>query len=448
MSNNFFDIGADKSGTSTDGVGFSPEHRISHRSMQEATSLCKHVFDVIAHKLGNHDAHVRQIRDAFLTATNVFIGGPPGEGKSYFLDTVLSHIHGARVFSLEFNTSTTVNDIFGFPDLDGLNQGIWKRNITGTLADCDIGQGEEIFNGDLPVVQAMHRVLKERQYLNGVQVVQVPLHSFLATSNIVPEDPRAEATYDRLTCKALFARSDDPGEDLIIVERYLGSHGGELSEVPEGDRIDINDLRFLHRTLRGKNPDYPVISPPYLEVLSGLVARRYAALYNERLQPDIEFAVSRRTRLTGHYFPLAAAMLDLKQPDESYLGELRYVLPVVGDEEAESVFEDALASAHGLLPRREYKNIDRAVEAMRHVQQLAAAYLGGARPDLTILQRIAKAIGLLDDPKILLGDALKRVRIRDSNNEIVERVRAKAEHEVYKELARLRKAGHNDILPA
>ena len=135
-----------------------------------------------------------------LGGTNMYLGGPPGTGKTHMINT-LSKMLGLKYGYALMGADVTPDMFIGGIDLLALQQGKFTRDLSGGLADVGIFASDETFKSNTPALNSMLGILNEKAYRNGKEEIKVPLQLFVGMSNELPEDEGLEAFWDRLTLR-------------------------------------------------------------------------------------------------------------------------------------------------------------------------------------------------------------------------------------------------------
>lgn len=222
---------------------------------------------------------VEMIAIALLTRKNLFVLGEPGQAKSYAINLFRRHITGARQFERLLSKQSDEEQLFGRVDLASLLPGsvpptvleqdatyqnqrfnlrvlvegigsmkdepaTWEKLKSGTeklelyraalsalhkseptvqtagkIPEADIVLLDEIFKCNDGVLNSLLTALNERKYTNEGRTYPIPVISFFAASNEIPNfnDPQEkilEALYDRLELKVVTANMEDRARAL------------------------------------------------------------------------------------------------------------------------------------------------------------------------------------------------------------------------------------------
>lgn len=158
------------------------------------------LFDDMGEQIVGQSTMLDAMRYALVLGHHVMIVGDPGEAKSKAAKLLLSSIGDAQFFDAQFTTGTQVEEIFGPMDLkawrDESNPRIHYRT-EGYLPTAHVALLDELFRGPANIHSVLFRLLNERVFKQGVDVVDVPLRTAIATTNFIPDDPELQAYFDR-----------------------------------------------------------------------------------------------------------------------------------------------------------------------------------------------------------------------------------------------------------
>jgi MoxR-like ATPase len=154
---------------------------------------------------------------------------------------------------------TTPEEIFGPISLSALENGRYERVTAGKLPEAHVAFLDEVFKANSAILNALLTVLNERQFHQGTEVVDVPLHSLLAASNELPEEEELAALYDRFLLRFTvgyiqqdfrFARllvldPVDPAERTTLAPEQLEQlqRMALRIAVPDGVLVDVIEVR-------------------------------------------------------------------------------------------------------------------------------------------------------------------------------------------------------------
>ena len=275
---------------------------------QNTQSLCDRMLAVMADvngQVAEREELVEAIAIALLTRKNLFILGAPGQAKSYAINQFRARITGARQFERLLSKQTDEEQLFGRVDLSSLLPGSVPESVvsgdelyqhlrsklecfvesfssqkdspstyellrahTAALADyraalaalhsgepsvltagkipeADIVFLDEIFKCNDGVLNSLLTALNERKYTNEGRTYPIPVISFFAASNEIPNfnDPQEkilEALYDRLELKVVTANIADRDKRLAILrDKQAGRFGQITAVITLGELLDM-----------------------------------------------------------------------------------------------------------------------------------------------------------------------------------------------------------------
>ena len=238
---------------------------------------------------------VEMIAISLLTRKNLFVLGEPGQAKSYAINLFRRHITGARQFERLLSKQSDEEQLFGRVDLASLLPGsvpqtvleqdatyqnqrfnlrvlvegigsmkdepaTWEKlksgaeklelyraalsalhksepavQTAGKIPEADIVLLDEIFKCNDGVLNSLLTALNERKYTNEGRTYPIPVISFFAASNEIPNfnDPQEkilEALYDRLELKVVTANMEDRGTRLAVLKNKQTDAINELAD--------------------------------------------------------------------------------------------------------------------------------------------------------------------------------------------------------------------------
>ena len=237
---------------------------------------------------------VAMIATALLTRKNLFILGDPGQAKSYAINCFRQRITGARQFERLLSKQTDEEQLFGRIDLSSLipgsvSQGVlnedavyqnlrldlqslvdgigmmpnttesigklqmttdklesYKKALAalhsgeptvltaGKIPEADIVFLDECFKCNDGVLNSLLTALNERKYTNEGHTYPIPVISFFAASNEIPNfsDPQEKilsALYDRLELKVVTENISERCNRLSVLKNKQSGIAGRIS---------------------------------------------------------------------------------------------------------------------------------------------------------------------------------------------------------------------------
>jgi len=134
-----------------------------------------------------HDV-IEGILLAMLSSGHVLIYGPPGSNKSNVIEDGISRVTGANVFLSYGSKYASLEDIVGAIRMSGLDEDKYERVIEGRLPWAHFALMDEVLECQPALVRVMHPIMNEGVFVNGTNVLQVPLKSMFGATNETIED--------------------------------------------------------------------------------------------------------------------------------------------------------------------------------------------------------------------------------------------------------------------
>ena len=250
---------------------------------------------------------VETIAIALLSRKNLFILGAPGQAKSFAINCFRARIRGARQFERLLSKQTDEEQLFGRVDLSSLIPGnvpdevlrsdpayaklkaaleralsdfaarpdkadakaalleatekadAYRKAVaalrpseptvrtTGKIPEADICFLDEIFKCNDGVLNSLLTALNERKYTNEGKTRPIPVISFFAASNEIPNfnDPQEkilQALYDRLELKVLTTDIADRAKRLAVLRNKQAGVSGRI-----GASFTLDELRAMQK---------------------------------------------------------------------------------------------------------------------------------------------------------------------------------------------------------
>ena len=277
------------------------------------------LIEEVCGELAEREELIHTIALALLTGKNLFVLGEPGQAKSQAIDLFRSHITDAKQFDILMSKGTDQEQLFGRLDLASIIPGHvshtvlnrdpryaqMRKRLTELMnsAQDDCGYAEigelhgrmnrykaalalqhegvpemvtankipeshicfldEIFKANDGVLNSLLKALNERAYTNEGVSVSIPVISFFAASNEIPnfhnpEEKSLRALYDRFDFKVNTRYVEDKANRM----RILAMKQDPANFVPDGlqriseKEISLDELYQMQEEVRAvKIPD-------------------------------------------------------------------------------------------------------------------------------------------------------------------------------------------------
>ncbi|KAJ3118000.1 hypothetical protein HDU96_004454 [Phlyctochytrium bullatum] len=130
---------------------------------------------------------------AVCSGHHIFLGGPPGAGKTSICERLSSLIRidgkntgkqkEGHVYKKQLSQFTTPDEIFGPRDISAVMSSDFRRKINRFLPKATFAVLDEIDKAGSVIQDSMLQILEERVFDNGEKREKVPLIMALATAN-------------------------------------------------------------------------------------------------------------------------------------------------------------------------------------------------------------------------------------------------------------------------
>jgi MoxR-like ATPase len=173
------------------------------------------IRQAVADRYIDRTSVVEMLITAMLASQHALLIGPPGTGKSLVARDVFSSFlaDGQPHFEYQVNRFTTVDELFGLPDIQEMKQHRFIRNTKGKLPEATTAFIDEFFKASSALSTALLALMQERIYYQDGVPIASPLRSMVTSSNEIPiGDDGLAAVYDRLLVRMMVNHLDSPGE--------------------------------------------------------------------------------------------------------------------------------------------------------------------------------------------------------------------------------------------
>lgn len=243
---------------------------------------------------------------AYLIKEHIFIGGPPGTGKTSLAKDLTLAMQGKSFYYL-MNKTTTIDEILGPLDFAALNQNIFQRDLSRGIANAEIIILDEGFKANSVVLNTLLGLLLDREVVNNNQIVKCPLNTAIICSNELPEDESLAPFWDRLAFR-IWVENISESKKIKLMMSLINNINNDITE-----NINTSDLQNYRKQIEQiKIPKFIVES-----------------VVNITSEVEKEIGIKTSTRKHNQIIPIlkASAFLNNKlEVDEEDLLILVYVL--------------------------------------------------------------------------------------------------------------------------
>ena len=135
---------------------------------------------------------------ALLSKQHILFIGPAGTGKSALSSMLGTIVDNSMYFQHLLTPFSTPEELFGVLSIKDLEQGIYKRNISGMLPEANFAFIDEIFKANSAILNSLLTLINERIYYNNGIPIPSPLMTIVGSSNeYIEEGEGLEALFDR-----------------------------------------------------------------------------------------------------------------------------------------------------------------------------------------------------------------------------------------------------------
>ena len=344
--------------------------------LKGALNRFKTALDQIKAVLVDKDTEVDALALCLLTREHLLLDGLHGTAKSRLADELFLRVEGAKVFSIQLMKGTQIDELFGpLNSVKYREKAEWERNVTNMLPDVHFAFLDEVYRASDMLLPSMMKVLNERMYVNGLNLVHCPLVTAVATCNFVTENPELDAIHDRWMCQVKVKPLDKSAQRI----RMLGleyARRRQMEEVVEPAKFSLADLQKLQYAVN--RIEVPMMGLQMFEEIVQDFRRRMNNVYisDRRLCKALVFAMAN--------FLLAA-------PDAVIQRE-------------EMTMDSLIASQFGIIKMNEGAHIAAFTEAY---EQVVGAWEIQRREEeeITTLEAATESLVGQFDPKMSLKEA-------------------------------------------
>ena len=229
-----------------------PADVINKRASEAVTTMNKIKSEVSAEFVERED-EINMLILALISATNAFLHGPAGTGKSALTESISSRIINSNYFRVLVGKTTEPGEIFGPVSINSMKQDKYKVNTTGKLPEAHVAFIDEVFKCNSAVLNSLLTIMNEKIFFNDVQQ-EVPLISVFGASNEYIEDDSLVALYDRFLLRWHVNYIQDSNNRIDLFKNFLDNRSSgskfnaraALTTIDTRAKIELEDLYILN----------------------------------------------------------------------------------------------------------------------------------------------------------------------------------------------------------
>lgn len=205
---------------------------------------------------------IRMLLLALTSASNAFLYGPAGTGKSQLTEDISNRITNSNYFRILVGKTTEPAELFGPVSINSMKKDMYKVNTDGKLPRASIAFLDEVFKGNSAILNGLLTIMNEKLFFNDV-IEEVPLISLIGASNEFIEEDNLLALYDRFLLRWNVQYIQEIGNRMNLFKIYLDNrkksskvYSNEIAATNEITTIDLSDLKFINEIC--KEVDIPL----------------------------------------------------------------------------------------------------------------------------------------------------------------------------------------------
>ncbi len=167
---------------------------------------------------------IREIFVCLLARQHCVLIGDPGTGKSALVEEICARVsdpqgNGLQLFTYLMTKFTQVEEIFGPVSFAGIKNETYHRVIAGRLPEAEIAFLDEIWKPTSAILNTLLKIINERRFNNGVDIIDVPLMCMYGASNELPEGNDLGAIRDRFLLTHFVGHLSRSNRELLMLRK-------------------------------------------------------------------------------------------------------------------------------------------------------------------------------------------------------------------------------------
>ena len=199
---------------------------------------------------------------ALISASNAFLHGPAGTGKSLLTEELSNRITNSEYFRILMGKTTEPAEVFGSVSINEMKNDIYKVNTKGKLPTAHIAFTDEVFKANSAVLNSLLTIMNEKLFFNDT-VEEVPLISMIGASNEYPEEDNLDALYDRFLLRWHVNYIQEASNRMNLFQNFLNSrklksklNTQEVAATTAYTTVELEDLLLVNE--KCKEIDIPM----------------------------------------------------------------------------------------------------------------------------------------------------------------------------------------------
>jgi MoxR-like ATPase len=144
----------------------------------------KAIGDHLNHHMYERGEVIEAIKIALIGRYNVFLGGPPGTGKSKLARMSSTSIKDGRIWAKQIMKDTETSELFGPWDFEAIKKSRYLRPVHGNyVQNAHVVFADELDKGTSKIANAFLSAMNEHTYFTDGEEVPIPLRMFIGTVN-------------------------------------------------------------------------------------------------------------------------------------------------------------------------------------------------------------------------------------------------------------------------
>lgn len=160
-------------------------------------SKFRQIYDTLSASLIEREDMLHGAIIALLARELMFVGGPPGTGKSLTVELLADSISGIGYFEWLMDKFTKPEDLFGVYSIPEMKQGTYRRVTIGRLPEADVAFLDEIWKATGSNLNVLLRMTDGSRRFYNPEPIRTPLMTLYGASNELPENGELNALWDR-----------------------------------------------------------------------------------------------------------------------------------------------------------------------------------------------------------------------------------------------------------
>lgn len=254
---------------------------MSDFSLEILSQKAQNLIEEVNKKVIEREELIRIMTLAIFSKSHIFLIGPPGVGKTYVINIMLSAIKDAKYFEYLIMNHTKPEELFGTTIVSDDGELIY--NYENSVLDSHFVMLDEMFKARSEILNSLLGVTSNDRtfFMRGRGAVKVPLITMFGASNEFPTDDALEPFDDRLLLRFNVERIKD-------AENYKRLISGDFDKTKTiNTSLTLEEIEYVF--LKSKEVTIPKIVVELYSLLKQKIVQNRIVVSDRKMYTAMEY---------------------------------------------------------------------------------------------------------------------------------------------------------------